>query len=405
MTLLRPSALLALLLGPVCAAWAQPATPLPDPVTPARIQLGPLGIRPALILRDVGYDSNVLNEQSGEQGDFTATMGARLDAGSRISRLVLNYGSFFEYVHFNDFESERGANRGAEGRVDVMLGRVRPHVLGAVRRSHERPTAEIDARALRDYTTVGAGLAAVPYSRTTLSVAYRRHASDFAENEIFRGVRLADELNSRTHSLTFGADIELSPFTTLSLHGEEVRERFTFSPDRDADTHRLGATALLKPLALVSGRATVGLAAFRPANALVPRFTGVTAAVDLGYAVHDESRLSLRIDRDVRHSFAEATPYYLATGVRGTFSQRLVRNIDAQVTGGVDRLAYEARVDTAPALHGLSDRVNTVGAGVGVRLGEESRVGLNFDYTTRTSAVQGREYARGRLFATVTYGF
>jgi hypothetical protein len=395
---------MVVLAGSVGVAVAQPATALADPTTPSRLQLGPLGIRPALIVREVGYDSNVRNEKSGNQGDFTATFGARVDIGARVGRVAGSYNSFYEYLYFKTLEAERGSNRGAEGRADFLLGRLRPHVMAGIRKSHDRPNAEIDARALRQQTTLGFGLAAVAMSRTTLNVAYRRHATDYADDESFRGVRLADELNAHTDTITYGADIELSPLTTLSVHGEELRERFELSPDRDADSHRYGMTALLNPLALISGRATLGVAAFRPLNPLEREFTGLIAAVAIGCGFHDESRVGLTIDRDVRHSFVEETPYYVATGIRGTFSQRLVRNLDAQLMAGWDRIAYEARLD-AGSVGSERDRVRTVGAGVGVRLDDDTRVGINVDYTMRSSPVASREYSRGRVLATMNYGF
>ena len=112
-------------------------------------------------------------------------------------------------------------------------------MLGGVRTSHDRPSPEIDTRALRTQTTLGTGLAVAAGGHTTLNVAYRREAGDFADDEVFRGVNLAEELNLRSHSLTFGAAFELTPLTTVSVHGEERRDRFTESPDRDANSHRL----------------------------------------------------------------------------------------------------------------------------------------------------------------------
>ena len=393
-----------LALGAVRGAAAQPATPPLDPSAPSRLQIGPIGLRPALILREVGYDSNVLNEKTGEEGDFTATIGARLDVGVRLSKLAATYNTFYEYLYFKQLADERGSNRGVEGRVDFLLGRLRPHVIAGIKSSHDRPSAEIDARALRQLSTIGFGLATTTLSRTTLSVAYRRIATQFADDETFRGVDLAEELNERAHAISYGADFELSPLTTIAVHGEALRERFTLSPDRDADSHRYGVTALLNPLALISGRATIGVAAFRPASALEHDYTGLVAAISVGYAFGDESRLGLTVDRDVRHSYVEDTPYYVATGMRVTYGRRLIRNLDGEVMAGWDRIVYEARLD-APSISGEHDRVATYGGGVAVRLSDQTRVGINFDYTTRLSPVDSREYSRGRLLATVTYGF
>jgi hypothetical protein len=94
----------------------------------------------------------------------------------------------------------------------------------------------------------------------------------------------------------------------------------------------------------------------------------------------------------------------VTTGAPLTLTHRLYGNIDGQVIGGVERLAYEARLDVEGA-RDERDNVRTVGAGLGYRLTDGSRVGLNFDYATRTSPAEEREYSRGRLYGTFTYGF
>lgn len=137
---------------------------------------------------------------------------------------------------------------------------------------------------------------------------------------------------------------------------------------------------------------------------LEPDYTGLTAASSLAYAFHDQSRIALTIDRDVRYSFIEETPYYVGTGGRVTFTQHLFRNIDGQVTVGFDRIAYEARLDGPEILDDLTDRVRLAGGGIGIRLSEDARLAINYDHTERFSAVPTRQYSRGRLYATLNYG-
>jgi hypothetical protein len=383
----------------------RPGAPGTEEPPPARIQLGPVGVRPAVIFREVGYDSNVLNRNTNEQGDLTATVGGRVDLGARVARVLTSASGFYEYLYFKDFESERGSNRGADGRLDVLLGRVRPHVLGGVRTSHDRPSPEIDARAKRTQVTVGTGLAYAAGSHTTVGVTYRGDGGSFDEDEEFRGVNLAEELNLRSHALTFTTAFELTPLTTVSAYAEERRDRFTRSPDRDANSHRYGGSVTFNPLALISGQATLGLAAFRPLSGLEPDFTGLTAAVALAYAYQDQSRVAVSFDRDLRHSFDEETPYYVGTGGRVTFTQRLFRSIDGQVMIGFDRIAYEARLDEPRPVDGQTDRVRLAGGGIGLRLREDARLALTYDHTVRRSDERAREYSRGRLYATLNYGF
>jgi hypothetical protein len=72
---------------------------------------------------------------------------------------------------------------------------------------------------------------------------------------------------------------------------------------------------------------------------------------------------------------------------------------------GFDRIAYEARLDEPQVVDNQTDRVRLAGGGIGVRLREDARLALNYDHTVRRSEVSTREYSRGRLYATLNYGF
>jgi hypothetical protein len=391
----------ALLCPGTVAAQTYPAPP--DPSEGARVRMGPISVRPALIVRDVGVDSNVFNESGTPQEDFSATAGAKVDVGLRVNRMVASYKSTYEYIYFEKFTAERGSNRASDARVDFLLGRIRPHVFGSILDSHERANAEIDARAHRRQGGYGGGFGALLFARTSLTAEYRRTAARYADDEVFNGVRLADALNAEADILTGGVELELTPLTSVAFTAEQQRDRFQRSPERDADTRRFGGTVTFQPGALISGRVQVGYRAFEPKSPDVPRMTGVAAAVALAYSFRDQSRVALTLDHDVRYSFAELTPYYLSTAGRLTVTQRIYGPVDVQAVGGADRLAYEPRTDAPDA--GRRDTLRTLGGGLGYRFGEHSRIGLNLEHTERSSPVIERRYTRRRIVASLTYGF
>ena len=67
--------------------------------------------------------------------------------------------------------------------------------------------------------------------------------------------------------------------------------------------------------------------------------------------------------------------------------------------------ASRARLDEPQAPEDEADRVRLAGGGLGIRLREDARLALNYDHTERYSPVPSREYSRGRLYATLNYGF
>lgn len=390
-------------LGLPGAAGAQTYPAPPDPAENARVRMGPVSIRPTLIIRDVGVDSNVFNESGIPQQDFSATAGAKVDMGMRLNRMLATYTSTYEYMYFQKFKSERGSNRGSEGRVDFLLGRLRPHAFASLLDSHERPNTEIDARAHRRQSGYGAGVGVLLFAHTSLTAGYRRSAATYSDDEFFDGVRLADALNTDTETVTGGLEFELTPLTSLSFNVERSEDRFKRTPSRDAETLRYGATVTFHPGALISGRAQLAYRDFQPRSTEIPEMSGLAAAVALSYAFRDQTRLAVTFDHDIRYSFADLTPYYLSTAGRLTVTQRVFGPLDVQVVGGADRLAYEPRADASDAARG--DTLRTLGGGIGYRLGDNSRLGLNIEHTERSSPVEERRYTRRRIFGSLTYGF
>jgi hypothetical protein len=232
---------------------------------------------------------------------------------------------------------------------------------------------------------------------------YRRSSASYAEDEFFDGVLLADALNTDTETINGGIELELTPLTSISFNVERTEERFPRTPSRDADTRRYGATVTFQPGALISGRAQLAYLDFKPRSSDIPPLDGLAAAVALSYAFRDQTRFTVTVDRDIRYSFADLTPYYLSTAGRLTVTQRIHGPIDVQVLGGAERLEYEPVAESPESAR--KDRVRIVGGGIGYRLSDNSRIGLNIEHTERSSPVEDRRYTRRRIFASFTYGF
>ena len=256
----------------------------------------------------------------------------RVDVGLRLNRILATYSSSYEYMYFQKFESERGSNRGSNGRVDFLLGRLRPFLVGSLVDSHERPNAEIDARAHRRETGYGAGAGLLLFTHTTLNGSYRRSISTYADDEYFSGVLLADALNTESETIEGSLEFELTPLTSLALNVGRTEDHFRRSPDRDADTRRYGVTLTFEPAALISGRAQIAYRHFNPQSAEIPDMNGMAVAVALTSSFRDQTRFVVNLDHDIRYSFADLTPYYFPPR-RGDVTQRIVGPFDVQAVG------------------------------------------------------------------------
>ena len=94
--------------------------------------------------------------------------------------------------------------------------------------------------------------------------------------------------------------------------------------------------------------------------------------------------------RDVDYSVEDVQPYFLLNAGTVTLTERIGGPFDVQ---GIDRPrgAQLPRANRLPATSGgASDTTNTVGGGIGYRLGETARIGINVEFTRRDALNTGR---------------
>ena len=240
-------------------------------------------------------------------------------------------------------------------------------------------------------------------SRLTLALGAQRQKVNWQPGETFRGVELRQRLDKNAQTATVSARLELTPFTTFVLHAERHEDRFTFSPERDSDSYRVLPGLELAPHALLGGEVFVGYRAFRPINPQIPEYRGLVFSVGLNATILGRTKLSVELDRDLDYSFEVVEPYYVATSGLVEVTQQLFGPMEVIVRAGRERLAYRSIEGSGqrPRL----DTVNLVGGGIGYRLGQTVRLGLDAEVVGRRSTTKAyRRYDRTRIYARVTYG-
>ncbi len=375
----------------------------PDPAEGARMQAGPFYFRPTLDVTNIGVDSNVFNDQESPKSDFSATISPALQAIVRGGPARVVYTSRLDYVWFQKYSSERSANSRSDGRFELRFTRLVPFVSGTLVETRERPNAEIDLRARRRELHFGTGAALAIGPASVVAIALRQHNMNYAPDQTFRGVSLEEELDETLRAVDAELRVDLSPLTTFSMKGTLERQAFDFSPGRDSRSIMISPALEFNPSALISGKLMVGYRTFNAADPLLPDFRGVTAQADLGYVLGATTRIQGRLLRDVQYSFEPQHPYYITFGGQATLTQQIAGPFDVQAMAGRQRLRYRRRGLTRdPTL-----TVDMLGGGVGVRVGENSHLGVNVDFTWRRGGEElpGRDYDRRRVVGSFSYGF
>jgi hypothetical protein len=395
-------------LAALALAAAAPVRAQQDPPRPpagAEVHFGPVTLRPRLDIRELGFDSNVFNEATDPKEDFTANFTPRLDVLAEPSWARIRYATYANFVYFQDFSDERSVNVGNEGRFELILNRFRPYVSGMVANTQERLNAEIDARADRRDWRLEAGTLVALTPRTSIVAAVRHGSLEFDQDEFFNGVPLAATMNSDYDAFESGLRIALTPLTILQVTGLFQRDRFDTASGRDSTTWRIVPTFEFAPDALISGRLTVGFTSFEPESSSIDAYRGLTTSGSLVWSM-DTTKLEGRIERDVHYSYEVLQPYYLTTGAQITLTQIIAGPLDVQLSAGRQRLEY--RDNEAVPDPSAAERADTVviwSAGLGYRLGDTARIGINYEDASRDSIVFLRTFDRHRIYGSLSYGF
>jgi hypothetical protein len=373
-----------------------------DPFETARFRLGPIRFTPLLEVTSLGRDSNVFNEADNPRSDTTAAVGPTIRYWMHPGALRVSGRSGGQYLYFREYDSQRAWNSAHDLKVELVMTRLTPFVIGEYIDSKDRVGYEIDSRSRRRDLAATVGTGVRVGGKTEIVASYRRFKGEYDEDETFLGATLARELNHEEERTELQFRHALTPLTTLVVRNELGRDRFETTTLRDSDSVRIMPGFELKPDALVSGAVFVGYRRFDALAAGVDDYSGLVAAVNAIY-VRDATRFEVRVDRDLAYSYSTERPYYALLDAGLTVTHRFPSPWEVVGRVGRQTLAYrlsEGTAGDAPTDHGY-----IYGAGIGVLPADTLRLGLDVIYSTRRSEVAGRRDFEGtRIFGSISYG-
>ena len=395
------AAIIVLMCGGRVAAQQSSLVGLPEePPTLAPYRLGPVLVSPKLAVPEIGHDSNVFNDASGEKSDFVIKLVPEIDffTDMGVLRFAAKSGSAFTYFHSND--RERSIAEQVRGRVTARLSRVQPWLGGASVRSNER-TSEIDERAKRVEREVAGGVQFDVSPLASLGVTVNRMHLRFADAERYRDTRLATSLDRTTDMVSASLRFQATPLTALTFRGYTARDEFDFDRTRDSTARGGDVEVHFGPEAVIRGRAAIGFRQQDSDDPTVATFRGITGRGGITSILVWRAILGVDYLRDVHYSYDSRDGYYVEDGADVVYTQRIGGPFDAQVRYGRHVLNYDAT-----ALAAARDEVvRSYQGGLGYSLDSGSRFGISYEVAERDGARREREFSRRRLFGSFTYEF
>src|SRR6185503_2104024 len=174
---------------------AQTTDPAPEPDAEANIRFGPLSLKSAIALTNMGVDTNVFNQADADhpQSDFTMTFSPATDVWLRMGRTWVTGMVGVDWVYYNKFASERAANSALRIGVERTFNRLAVNGNARRRSTRDRPGYEIDARSQRFETQYDGEATLRVLSKTRVGATVFRRRTLFDEDAVFREANLSRE--------------------------------------------------------------------------------------------------------------------------------------------------------------------------------------------------------------------
>lgn len=365
--------------------------------------IGPVKVAPGIVVREIGWDSNVFDEsaEEGPKEDYVAAGTPDVAVFSQLRFVKVSAYAGAELTYYRKYESERSVGFAARGRVDLLLSRVRPFVGGGQTQTRTRPNGEIDVRANRTEEELSGGLAFELGPRSQVYASAFRTRTAF-ENAFEETLDLGQSLNREGYQYSAGVKTDLTPLTALTVYGGFSEDKFRGDSTRDTESRFISAKLQIGSEAVLTGAVDVSYRDMTAVDPLVKPYRGVTGSAALVYPFLEVGRLSLTASRSVEYSFDVADAYYVGNTLALATTYRLLGALDVEVRGGRSLFDYGFR-EGSPA---RADTLDTAGVGLGYNLPNRTRIAMNYEYSRRRSAeLPDRNYERRRAYLSWTYAF
>jgi hypothetical protein len=367
------------------------------------LTIGRVRFAPGLVIREIGWDSNVFDESEPEspKSDWVAAVQPDVSMFTRLRFLRLSAYAGSELTYYKTYDSERSVGHNLRARADVLLSRVRPFIGVGQVETRTRPNGEIDTRADRQEDEISGGLA-FDLSPNALFYGAAYRLSVEYEDAIESGVNLSETMTRDNFNYEAGMKTDLTPLLSMQLAASYRHDEFTFEPIRNSQSWGGLATFRFAPEAVVSGVVTAGYRDMDFVDPGVISFRGFVGTASIAYSFLEVGRLSVALTRGVEYSFDLGESHYVEQSAMVAYTHRLFGAVDAQVLGSRAAFDYDAR----PTLPAHTDTIDTAAGSVGYNLRNKTRIALNYEYARRRSPVFAeRNYQRRRAFLSWQFAF
>jgi hypothetical protein len=304
---------------------------------------GPLRIQPAIVLSNMGVDSNIYYSPADPIKDYTLTAGPAINVYLPIYRkLILSaYGSP-QYVYYFKTAQERTWNYYLTGSAALSLKRVFLAFDLKYSDSRERWNTEIDIRPRRKENGLGGSFLVHTSHRTSLSVGYRQSKYNY-ENLDYQTFNVRERLNRKEQYVDLSAFYQVTTRTKFFLDFEYGLFNFDFAETaalKDSRSRVAYGGLEFSPTGRIRGKARVGYKIFDIKNPVATDYQGVVGDAQVSVRLAKPLVVRASYARDVNFSLWYNNAYYLGSTIGPGVSLYVLRFVRLDYDYSLGRNRY-----------------------------------------------------------------
>jgi hypothetical protein len=364
--------------------------------------------RPAIVLSDVGLDTNILTSSTNEIRDTTAVLTLQVEPSARLGTLTLGGRASARGSYFERSVYERSIDTDDAVAAAVTTRRVRLFGDGSYARTHDRFDPEIFVRTERTERGLRGGGALRITGKTEIQASVGASRSTFDMAQVFSGLGL--RLNRDVATTSMSLRNAVTRLTSVSVVADLERERFDAYPAPSGRDLRIMGGVDLKSGALVSGSAYAGYRWLGEPSTSERRPGAMVGTIDLRVRTGEATQWNIVLARELNRSRLIQAPQLMTRRAGLSMTRRITPRWELMVDGARQWLDYSGGPGPAAVLPPTDrsfslDKTSRYTAGTVYRLGPSVRVSGALQYDRLHVIGAPADYERLRAVSAVEYRF
>jgi len=356
---------------------------------------GPLYWKTRLKLKDLGYDSNLFQQEEGQVSSLTATLTPGIDLFLPMGRRQMLWAAEdLDVVYYAKDPPGLYLNNDAALGYDLYLKRIQLSLSDRYKTSLQRPNEEIDARVRRVNNLISGELLLDLSPRVSAGLTHQSDTIRYEDKTVEEpgtpeGLALILDRTERRNGLLLRYDA--LPRTSFLLKARHTDYDFRDpASTRESTEMRYLVGVAFDPTGLITGELEVGYSLFTADLAPDQDFEGFVGRSEVTWRTKPWFHISVNAERDRRFSTYASNLFYLYEKLEGLVSLRIAGTGWLDLGFGEDRSDYPVAdvnigTDEEPVLVKREDRFTNPILGFRYYPREGMVLGFEARYRSRTS--------------------